>query len=50
MEDVWSNFDLVLDAFFVTIQLFVVSGLLSLLLGTVLGLSARRMIPRRRRA
>lgn len=36
MDDVWSNFDLVLDAFFLTIQLFVVSGLLSLLLGTVL--------------
>ena len=36
MDDVWSNFDLVLDAFWVTIRLFVISGLLSLLLGTVL--------------
>jgi glutamate transport system permease protein len=36
MEDVWSNFDLVLDAFLVTILLFVVSGVLSLLLGTLL--------------
>jgi glutamate transport system permease protein len=36
MEDVWSNFDLVLDAFGVTVMLFVVSGVLSLLLGTLL--------------
>ncbi len=36
MEDVWSNFDLVIDAFLVTITLFVVSGVLSLLLGTLL--------------
>ncbi len=36
MDNVWSNFDLVLDAFLVTIELFVVSGLLSMVLGTVL--------------
>jgi glutamate transport system permease protein len=36
MEDVWSNFDLVIDAFMVTIALFVVSGVLSLVLGTLL--------------
>src|SRR5688572_20365841 len=36
MEDVWSNFDLVIDAFLVTIALFVASGVLSLLLGTLL--------------
>lgn len=36
MEDVLSNFDLVLRAFWLTIQLFVVSGIASLLLGTVL--------------
>jgi glutamate transport system permease protein len=36
MEAIWSDFDLVLDAFLVTLQLFVISGLLSLVLGTVL--------------
>jgi glutamate transport system permease protein len=36
MDDVWSEFDLVIDAFVVTLQLFVVSGVLSLLLGTLL--------------
>jgi glutamate transport system permease protein len=36
MDDIRSNFDLVLDAFLVTLQLFVVSGVLSLLLGTLL--------------
>jgi glutamate transport system permease protein len=36
MEAVTSNFDMVLDGFLVTIQLFVVSGVLSLLLGTLL--------------
>lgn len=36
MEDVWSNFDLVLEAFGVTLQLFVISGVLSLVFGTVL--------------
>jgi glutamate transport system permease protein len=36
MDDIWSNFDLVLDAFLVTLLLFVVSGVLSLLLGTLL--------------
>ncbi|GAA1932674.1 amino acid ABC transporter permease [Nocardioides marmoribigeumensis] len=36
MDAVWSNFDLVLKAFWLTILLFVVSGLLSLLLGTLL--------------
>ncbi len=36
MDDIVSNFDLVLDSFLVTIELFVVSGVLSLVLGTVL--------------
>ena len=37
MEDVTSSFDLVLQAFWLTIQLAVLSGVASLLLGTVLG-------------
>lgn len=37
MEDVMSNFDLVLKAFWLTIQLLVLSGILSLLFGTLLG-------------
>ena len=37
MEDVFSNFDLVLKAFWLTIQLAVLSGLASLLFGTLLG-------------
>ncbi|MCW2761537.1 MAG: amino acid transporter permease [Marmoricola sp.] len=36
MEDVFSNFDLVLRAFWLTVQLFLLSGLFSLLLGTIL--------------
>ena len=36
MSDLWSNFDLVLEAFGVTLALFLVSGVLSLLLGTLL--------------
>jgi len=36
MQDVFSNFDLVLRAFLLTIELFVVSALLSLVFGTVL--------------
>lgn len=36
MDDVTSNFDLVLSAFWLTIQLAVISGLASLVLGTVL--------------
>ena len=36
MDDVLSNFDLVLKAFLVTIELFLMSGILSLLLGTLL--------------
>ncbi len=36
MDAVWSNFDLVLKAFGLTLMLFVLSGLLSLVLGTVL--------------
>ncbi len=36
MADVWSNFDLVLKAFLITLELFVISGVLSLLFGTVL--------------
>lgn len=37
MDDVTSNFDLVLKAFWVTIQLLVLSGIASLLFGTLLG-------------
>lgn len=37
MDDVTSNFDLVLKAFWVTIQLLVLSGIASLVLGTLLG-------------
>lgn len=36
MDDVFSNFDLVLRAFWLTLQLFLLSGLFSLLLGTFL--------------
>ncbi|MFL6134496.1 MAG: amino acid ABC transporter permease [Nocardioidaceae bacterium] len=36
MEDVFSNFNLVLKAFLLTIELFLVSGVLSLLFGTLL--------------
>ncbi len=36
MDNVFSNFDLVLKAFLVTLELFVVSGVLSLILGTVI--------------
>jgi glutamate transport system permease protein len=36
VEDVFSNFDLVLKAFLLTIELFLVSGVLSLLFGTLL--------------
>jgi glutamate transport system permease protein len=36
MADVFSRFDLVLEAFLLTIELFVVSGVLSLLIGTAL--------------
>ena len=36
MDYIWSNRDLVLDSFLLTIQLFLVSGVLSLLLGTLL--------------
>jgi len=36
MDDVFSNFDLVLKAFLLTVELFVVSGVLSLLIGTAL--------------
>ena len=36
MDDVFSSFDLVLKAFLLTIELFVVSGVLSLAIGTVL--------------
>ncbi|HEX6485564.1 MAG TPA: amino acid ABC transporter permease [Nocardioidaceae bacterium] len=37
MDDVRSNFDLVLKAFWVTIELLVLSGVASLVLGTLLG-------------
>jgi len=36
MEDVFSNFDLVLKAFWLTIQLFLISAVLSTAIGTVL--------------
>lgn len=36
MEDVFNQFDLVLRAFWLTLQLFLLSGLLSILFGTVL--------------
>src|SRR5680860_717174 len=36
MEDIYSNFDLVLSAFWLTIQLLVISGIASLVFGTVL--------------
>ena len=36
MEDVFSNFNLVLTAFLLTIELFLISGVLSLLFGTLL--------------
>jgi glutamate transport system permease protein len=36
MSDVFANFDLVLKAFWLTLQLFLVAGLFSLLLGTLL--------------
>ena len=37
MDDMRSNYDLVLEAFWLTLQLAVFSGLLSLVLGTLLG-------------
>jgi glutamate transport system permease protein len=37
VDDLTSNFDLVLKAFWLTIQLLVLSGLASLVLGTILG-------------
>lgn len=37
MDDVTSNFDLVLKAFWLTLQLLVLSGIASLLFGTLLG-------------
>lgn len=43
MEFVFDNFDLVLKAFWVTIQLLVLSGIVSLVFGTVLG--AMRVSP-----
>ena len=36
MDDVFSNFDVVLRAFLLTVELFVVSGVLSLVFGTLL--------------
>lgn len=36
MDEVWSNFDLVLRAFWLTLQLFLISGVVSLVVGTVL--------------
>ena len=43
MDDVFSNFDLVLRAFWLTLQLLVLSGLASLVLGTML--AAKRVGP-----
>jgi glutamate transport system permease protein len=37
VEDIFSNFDLVLKAFWVTIQLLVLSGIASMVFGTLLG-------------
>jgi glutamate transport system permease protein len=37
VEDIFSNFDLVLKAFWLTIELLVLSGVASLVLGTLLG-------------
>jgi glutamate transport system permease protein len=37
VDDVWANFDLVLQAFWLTIQLLVLAGIASLVWGTVLG-------------
>jgi glutamate transport system permease protein len=37
MDDVRSNFDLVLQAFWLTLQLLAISGVVSLILGTLLG-------------
>ena len=45
MEDVFSNFDLVLEAFLLTIELFLVSGALSLVIGTLLGAARVGPIP-----
>jgi glutamate transport system permease protein len=36
VDEVWSNFDLVLRAFWLTLQLFLISGVVSLVVGTVL--------------
>ena len=45
MQTVFSNFDLVLSAFLLTIELLVVSGLLSLVFGTLLGAARVGPIP-----
>jgi len=50
VDDVLSNFDLVIDAFLVTIELFVISGILSLLLGTLLVAMRVGPVPVLRRA
>lgn len=36
MDEVWSNFDLVLKAFWLTLQLFLISGAVSMVAGTIL--------------
>jgi glutamate transport system permease protein len=36
VNEVWSNFDLVLKAFWLTLQLFLISGAVSLVVGTIL--------------
>lgn len=45
MDTVFSNFDLVLSAFLLTVELLVVSGLLSLVFGTVLAAARVGPIP-----
>jgi len=45
MDDVFSNFDLVAQAFLLTIELLVVAGLASLLLGTVLAAARVGPVP-----
>ena len=50
MDQIWSDFDLVVDAFLVTLALFVVSGVLSLLLGTLLAAMRVGPVPVLKRA
>ena len=45
MDTVFSNFDLVLSAFLLTVELLLVSGVLSLVLGTLLGAARVGPVP-----